>query len=97
MADNEDKIYQGYEFTDEEVVTAFANAILSDDFDQYDKVYEANEELDMEVQLRIDLDRELELWSSNNPSFFLTEASDTIMEENSSAFPFEQPETISLK
>src|SRR5437763_1490703 len=97
MADNEDKIYQGYEFTDEEVVTAFANAILSDNFDQYDKVYEANEELDMEVQLRINFDIEYKLRSDNNFSSFLTEATDTTMEESPSIFPSEQPKTVSLE
>ena len=50
MTDNEDKTYQGYEFTDKEVVTAFANAVLSDDFDQYDnETYKADEELDLKV------------------------------------------------
>src|SRR5205814_8937693 len=36
MTDNEDETYQGHNFTDEEVVTAFANAVLSDNFSQYD-------------------------------------------------------------
>src|SRR5947207_12705321 len=77
LSDDEDETYQGYEFTDEEVVTAFANAVLSDDFSQYDnEAYEADEELEVEVQPGINLDKELELWSGNNPSSFLTEAND---------------------
>src|SRR5213076_2095143 len=87
-----------HDFTDEEVVTAFANAVLSDDFSQYDsEAYEADEELNLEIQPGINLDRELELWSGNNPSSFLTEATDTTTEENPSTFPSEQPETISLE
>src|SRR5438552_13253697 len=98
MTDDEDETYQGYEFTDEEVVTAFANTVLSNDFDQYNnEVYKADKELDLEVQPGINLDMECELWSGNNPSSFLTEAADTTMEENPSIFPFEQPETISLE
>src|SRR5947207_1975462 len=98
LSDDEDETYQGHKFTDEEVVTAFANAVLSDDFSQYDnEAYEADEELEVEVQPGINLDRELELWSGNNPSSFLTKANDTTMEENSSTFPSELPETISLE
>ena len=98
LSDDEDETYQGHEFTDEEVVTAFANAVLSDDFSQYDnEAYEADEELEVEVQPGINLDKELELWSGNNPSSFLTEANDTTMEESSSTFPSEQPETVSLE
>ena len=82
MTDDEDETYQGHEFTDEEVVTAFANAVLSDDLNQYNnEAYEADEELDLEVQFGIDLDMEYELWSGNNPSSFLTEATNTTMEE----------------
>src|SRR6266480_3836948 len=45
MTDDEDETYQGYDFTDKEVVTTFANTVLSDDFSQYDnKVYKADEE-----------------------------------------------------
>ena len=98
MTDDEDKTYQGHKFTDKEVVTAFANAVLSDDFDQYDnEVYKADEELDLKVQPEINLDIELELWSGNNSSSFLAEAADTTMEGNSSTFPSEQLETISLE
>ena len=50
LSDDEDETYQGHEFTDEEVVTAFANAVLSDDFSQYDnEAYEADEELEVKV------------------------------------------------
>src|SRR5439155_8425998 len=74
LSDDEDETYQGHEFTDEEVVTAFANAVLSDDFSQYDnEAYKADEELDLKVQSGIDLDIEYDLWSSNDPSSFLTE------------------------
>src|SRR5437762_5187538 len=98
LSDDEDETYQGHEFTDEEVVTAFANAVLSEHFSQYNnEAYEADEELEVEVQHGINLDKELELWSGNNPSSFLTEANDTTMEESSSTFPSEQPETISLE
>src|SRR5256884_1469218 len=98
LSDDEDETYQGHEFTDEEVVTAFANAVLSDDFSQYDnEAYEADEELEVEVQPGIDLDRELELWSGNNPSSFLAEITNTTVEESPSTFPSEQPETISLE
>src|SRR5436305_11989647 len=104
MTDDKDETYQGYEFTDEEVVTAFANAVLSDDFSQYDnEVYEADEELEVEVQPGIDLDMDYELWSGTNPSSFLTEVTPAItMEEDPSSkplstLPFEQPETISLE
>src|SRR5205814_5332994 len=98
MTDDEDETYQGRDFTDEEVVTAFANAVLSDDFSQYDnEVYNADEELEVEVQPRINLDRELKLWSDNNLSSFLTEAADTTIEESPSTFPSEQSETIFLE
>src|SRR5436309_12716128 len=98
IADDEDETYQGHEFTDEEVVTAFANAVLSDDFSQYDnEAYEADEELEVEVQPGINLDKELKLSSGNNPYSFLTESNDTTMEESSPTFPSEQPETISLE
>src|SRR5947199_1003422 len=98
LSDDEDETYQGHELTDEEVVTAFANAVLSDDFSQYDsEAYEADEELEVEVQPGINLDKELELWSGNNHSSFLTEANDTTMEESSSTFPSKQPETVSLE
>src|SRR5436305_10037851 len=83
MTDDEDETYQGHEFTNKEVVTAFANAVLSDDFSQYDnEAYEADEELEVEVQPGINLDMEYELWSGNDPSSFLAEAADTTMEEN---------------
>src|SRR5204863_9000862 len=73
MTDDEDETYQGHNFTDEEVVTAFANAVLSDDFSQYDsEAYEADEELDLEVQLRIDLDMDYEFLSVSDLSSFLT-------------------------
>src|SRR5438046_669938 len=104
LSDDEDETYQGHEFTDEEVVTAFANAVLSDDFSQYDsEAYEADEEVDLEVQPGIDLDMDYELWSGTDPSSFLTEATPAItMEEDSSSkplstLPFEQPETVSLE
>src|SRR5947199_3710548 len=104
LSDDEDETYQGHEFTDEEVVTAFANAVLSDDFNQYDnEAYEADEELEVEVQPGINLDIDYELWSGTDPSSFLTEATPTItMEESSSSkplstLPFEQPETVSLE
>src|SRR2546421_8252346 len=104
LTDDEDETYQGHDFTDEEVVTAFANAVLSDDFSQYDsEAYEADEELDLEVQPGIDLDMNYELWSGTDPSSFLTEATPAItMEEDPSSkplstLPFEQPETVSLE
>ncbi len=104
LTDDEDETYQGHDFTDEEVVTAFANAVLSDDFSQYDsEAYEADEELDVEVQPGIDLDMDYELWSGTDPSSFLTEVTPAItMEEDPSSkplstLPFEQPETISLE
>src|SRR5437588_7442217 len=85
LTDDEDETYQGYDFTDEEVVTAFANAVLSDDFSQYDnEAYEADVELDLEVQSGIDLDMDYELWSGNNSSSLLTEVTTTTMEEDSS-------------
>ena len=87
MTDDEDETYQGHKFTNEEVITAFANAVLSDDFDQYDnEAYEADKELDTEVQPGIDLDIKYELWSGNNPSSFLTEVT-TTMEEDPSSKP----------
>src|SRR5213078_3492780 len=71
MTDDEDETYQGHDFTNEEVVTVFANAVLSDDFSQYDsEAYEADEELDLEVQPEIDLDMNYELWSGTDPSSF---------------------------
>src|SRR2546421_1566681 len=104
LSDDEDKTYQGHKFTDEEVVTAFANAVLSDNFSQYDsEVYEADEELDLEVQPGIDLDMNYELWSGTGPSSYLTEVTPTItMEEDSSskplsALPSGQPKTVSLE
>src|SRR5947209_15365496 len=82
MADDEDETYQGHEFTDEEVVTAFANAVLSDDFNQYDnEAYKADKELEVEVQPGINLDIDYELWSGTDPSSFLTEATPTITME----------------
>ena len=69
MTDDEDETYQGHEFTNKEVVTAFANAVLSDNFSQYDnKAYKTDEELDVKVQPGIDLDMKYEYWSSNKPS-----------------------------
>jgi len=104
MTDDEDETYQGHDFTDEEVVTAFANAVLSDDFSQYDsEAYEADEELDLEVQPGINLDIDYKLWSGTDPSSFLTEVTPAItMEEDPSSkplstLPFQQPETISLE
>src|SRR5947199_4341123 len=82
LSDDEDETYQGHEFTNEEDVSAFANAVLSDDFNQYDnEAYEADEELDLEVQPGIDLDVDYELWSGNDSSSFLTEVTTTTMEE----------------
>src|SRR2546421_6530996 len=87
LSDDEDETYQGHEFTNKEVVTAFANAVLSDNFSQYDnKAYKTDEELDVKVQLRINFDMKYDLWSGNNPSSFLAEAADTTMEGNSSTF-----------
>src|SRR5436309_14197877 len=98
MTDDEDETYQGHDFTDEEVVTAFANAVLSDDFSQYDsEAYKANEELNLEVQPGIDLDIDYELWSGTDSSSFLTEVIPAItMKEDPSSkplstLPFEQP------
>src|SRR5207248_2774230 len=74
LTDDEDETYQGHEFTDEEVVTTFANAVLTDNFSQYDnEAYEADEELDMEVQPGIKLDMRYNLWSGNNPASFLAD------------------------
>src|SRR5437762_10797681 len=90
LSDDEDETYQGHEFTDEEVVTAFANAVLSDVFSQYDnEAYEADEELEVDVQPGIDLDMRYELWSGNDPSSFLAETTNTTMEESPSTFPSE--------
>ena len=87
MTDDEDETYQAHEFTDDEIVTTFANAVISDNFNfnQYNnEVYEADEELDMEVQFRINLDIEYKLWSSNISFFFLTEVTVATVEKNTS-------------
>src|SRR6266480_6399468 len=85
MTDDEDETYQGYNFTDKEVVTAFVDAVLAGEFNEFtqpdNEAYEADEELDLEVQSRIDLDMDYELWSSNDSSSFLTEVTTTTMEE----------------
>ena len=53
ISDEEDKTYQRHEFTDNEVVTAFIDAVLAGELDEFtepdNEVYEADEELDMKV------------------------------------------------
>src|SRR5204863_3937065 len=83
--------YQGHEFTDDEVVTAFVDAVLAGELDEFteldNEAYEADEELDLEIQPGISLDMEDEHWSSSEPSFFLTEAIAASVEEDPSTRP----------
>src|SRR5438874_7749009 len=91
MSDEEDKTYQDHDFTDDEVVTAFVDAVLAGELDEFtepdNEAYEADEELDLEIQPRISLDMEDEYWSGNEPSSFLTEAIEASVEENPSTRP----------
>src|SRR5947199_435913 len=91
MSDEEDETYQGHDFTDDEVVTAFVDAVLAGELDEFiepdNEAYEADEELDLEIQPRISLDMENEYWSGNEPSSFLTEAIKASVEEDPSTRP----------
>ena len=53
MSDEEDETYQGHNFTDDEVVTTFVNAVLVGELDEFtepdNEAYEADEELDLEI------------------------------------------------
>src|SRR5881394_3006687 len=60
MTDDEDETYQGHEFTNNEVVSAFVDAVLAGEFNEFtesdNEAYEADEELELEIQPGIDLD-----------------------------------------
>src|SRR5207248_4614114 len=91
MSDEEDETYQGHDFTDNEVVTAFVDIVLAGELDEFtepdNEAYETDEELDLEIQSRINLDMKDEYWSGNKPSFFLTEAIIASVEEDPSTRP----------
>src|SRR5947208_17132751 len=91
MSDEEDETYQGHNFTDNEVVTAFVDVVLAGELDEFteldNEAYEADEELDLEIQPRISLDMEDEHWSGSEPSSFLTEAIAASVEEDPSTRP----------
>src|SRR5438552_437568 len=91
LSDDEDETYQGHEFTNNEVVSAFVDAVLAGEFNDFtqpdNEAYEADEELDLEVQPGIDLDMADEHWSGNEPSSFLTEAIAALVEEDPSMKP----------
>src|SRR5204862_943636 len=91
MSDEEDETYQGYDFTDDEVVTAFVDTVLAGELDEFtepdNEAYEADEELDLKIQPGISLDMEDEHWSSSEPSSFLTEAIEASVEEDPSTRP----------
>src|SRR6266480_2199934 len=91
MFDEEDETYQGHDFTDDEVVTAFIDAVLAGELDEFtesdNKAYKADEELDLEIQPGISLDMKDEHWSSNELSSFLTEAIVVSVEEDPSTRP----------
>src|SRR5947199_2288550 len=88
LSDDEDETYQGHEFTNEEDVSAFVDAVLAGEFIEFtqpdNEAYEADEELDLEVQPGINLDMADEHWSGNEPSSFLTEAIAASVEEDPS-------------
>src|SRR5207248_5336607 len=91
MSNEEDETYQGHDFTDDEVVTAFVDAVLAGELDEFtepdNEAYKADKELDLEIQPRISLDMEDEHWSSNESSSFLTEAIVASVEEDPSIRP----------
>src|SRR5947207_9737358 len=91
LTDDEDETYQGHDFTNDEVVSAFVDAVLAGEFNEFtepdNEEYEAAEELDLEVQPRIDLDMADEHWSGNEPSSFLVEAIAALVEEDPSTKP----------
>src|SRR5947199_5412321 len=91
MSDEEDETYQGHDFTNDEVVTAFVDAVLAGELDEFiepdNEAYEADEELDLEIQPGISLDMKNEYWSGNEPSSFLTEAIEASVEEDPSTRP----------
>ena len=106
MSDEEDETYQGHDFTDDEVVTAFVDAVLAGELDEFtepdNEAYEADEELDLEIQPRISLDMEDEHWFSNDLSSFLTEAIEASVEEDPStrslsSFSLEKFDTLPLE
>src|SRR5947207_14054776 len=106
MSDEEDETYQGHEFTDDEVVTAFVDVVLAGELNEFtepdNEAYEVDEELDLEIQPRISLDIEDEHWSSNEPFSFLTEAIVASVEEDPSrrllsSFSPEKFNTLPLK
>ena len=53
MTDEKDETYQGHDFTDDEVVTAFVDTVLAGELDEFtepdNEAYEADEELDLEI------------------------------------------------
>src|SRR5207248_2512730 len=91
MSDEEDETYQGHDFTDDEVVTAFVDAVLAGELDEFsepdNEAYKADEELDLKIQLGISLDMKDEHWSSNELFSFLTEAIVASVEEDLSTRP----------
>src|SRR5204863_7069644 len=103
MSDEKDETYQDHDFTDDEVVTAFVDAVLAGELDEFtepdNEAYEADEELDLEIQPRISLDMEDEHWFSNDLSSFLTEAIEASVEEDPStrslsSFSLEEFDTL---
>ena len=91
LTDDEDETYQGHEFTNNEIVSAFVDAVLAGEFNEFtesdNEAYEADEELELEIQPGIDLDMADEHWSNNEPSSFLTEAIAASVEEDPSTKP----------
>src|SRR5256884_4588848 len=91
ITDDEDEIYQDHEFTNNEVVSAFVDAVLAGEFNEFtesdNEAYEADEELELEIQPGIDLDMADEHWSNNEPSSFLTEAITASVEEDPTTNP----------
>src|SRR5947207_1718061 len=91
MSDEENETYQGYKFTNNKVVTAFVNTVLARELNEFtepdNEAYEADEELDLEIQPRINLNIEDEHWSSSEPSSFLTKAIIASVEEDPSTRP----------
>ena len=53
LTDDEDETYQGHDFTDDEVVTAFVDTVLAEELDEFtepdNEAYEADEELILEI------------------------------------------------
>src|SRR5213080_3182250 len=91
MTDDEDETYQGHEFTNNEVVSAFVDAVLAGEFNEFtesdNEAYEADEELELEIQPGIDLNMADEHWFNTEPSSFLTEAIAASPEEFSTLPP----------